>query len=93
MINGLKANTSRIAVPDVEHFYAEEGDPSQMTADLLNQFDKVMSEKLPAAETQRVMTFIRGFQLGTTTAEIKAALVSNSTNRCVISILRTYAPF
>lgn len=76
LINGLKANYSRIAVSDVENFYTEEGDPSESTTDFLNQIDKILSEKLSPDEKTRVMTFIRGFQLGTTTAEIQAALVS-----------------
>lgn len=77
LINGLKANTSIVHVNDVEHFFGEEGEPSDGTPEILNQFDKILSEKLDPDEKNRVMTFIRGFQLGTTSGEIKAALVSH----------------
>lgn len=77
MINGLKANASVITVADVEHFFDVEGKPSESTPEMLNQFDKILAEKLNPDEKMRVMTFIRGFQLGTTSTEIKAALVSD----------------
>lgn len=77
LIKGLKADTEVINVSDVEHFFEKEGEPSSKTPVILGQIDQILSTKLAADEKMRVMTFVRGFNLGTTTAEIKAALVSN----------------
>lgn len=77
LIKGLNAKTELINVADVEHFFENEGEPSQQTTVFLNRLDKLLSEKLDADVKMRVMTFVRGFQLSTTTTEIKAALVSN----------------
>lgn len=77
LINGLQANATRVDVDDVEHFFEKEGEPSSQVPTFLKQIDKILAEKLDDDERMRVMTFIRGFQLDTTTAEIKAALVSN----------------
>lgn len=76
-MKGLNAKASLINVPDVEHFFDNEGEPTDHTTKYLDQFDEILSEKLDADEKKRVMTFIRGFQLGTTSEEIKTALVSN----------------
>lgn len=77
LINGLKANETLVSVTDVEHFFENEGEPSDKIPEILKQLDKALSEKLNPDEKVRVMTFVRGFQLGTTTAEIKSALVRN----------------
>lgn len=76
LMNGLDAKTKLINVNDVQKFFEKEGEPSSHTSVILDQLDKILAEKLDKDEKVRVMTFIRGFQLGTTTAEIKAALVS-----------------
>lgn len=76
LIKGLKADATVINVSDVEHFFENEGEPIDATPIILDHIDLALSKKLDADEKMRVMTFIRGFQLGTTTAEIKAALVS-----------------
>lgn len=81
LINGLKANTHIVNATDVEHFFSKEGNSTEKTSEFLSQFDKMLSEKLDPDEKMRVMTFIRGLQLGTTSAEIKAALVSYFTFR------------
>lgn len=77
LINGLKANAKRITATDVEHFFENEGEPNAIIPVFLKECDKTLSAKLDPDVKMRVMTFIRGFQLGTTTPEIKAALVSN----------------
>lgn len=76
LINGLKANAARVTVTEVEHFLENEGEPKNETPLILDKVDQILSTKLDPAEKMRVMTFIRGFQIGTTTAEIKSALVS-----------------
>lgn len=86
LIEGLNANTTIINSADVEHFFSQEGVPSEGTPEILNQFDKILSEQLDTEEKNRIMTFIRGFQLGTTSAEIKAALVSIQTFHRMIMI-------
>lgn len=63
----------------MKNFFDVEGAPSNGTSEVFKQFDEVLSEKLNPDDKERVMTFFRGFQRGTTTAEIKSALVSNLT--------------
>lgn len=76
LVNELKADASPISVNDVEKFYGDSVPTESLITQYLNIFDKVLSEKLDPDEKTRVMAFIRGFNRGTTTADIQAAIVS-----------------
>lgn len=64
-----------VNVADVESYYSQ-FDPWTGSDSILAQLEEILSEKLTPEQNSRAMTFIRGFQIGTTSGEIKEALVS-----------------
>lgn len=75
LIKGLNADVKKLDVADVEHYFSE-FNPWTGSDAILQEVENIFAEQLTPAEKTRAMTFIRGFQVGTTTGEIKAALVS-----------------
>lgn len=74
LINALKANMTKVNVTDVEQFYIDT-QQSDLYKNVMQQIDSLLSQRLEPERKDRIMTFIRGFQVGTTSKEITDALV------------------
>lgn len=75
LIKGLDADSKILDVADVERYFSGI-DPWSGSEAILQEVENTFAKELTPEEKTRAMTFIRGFQVGTTTTEIKAALVS-----------------
>lgn len=71
----MHANVKKLDVADVERYYSQ-FTPAPGFDELLQEVENTFAKQLKPEEKTRAMTFIRGFQTGTTTADIEAALVS-----------------